>query len=107
MTPAQIEGVLADLCIPYFAQFWSMQKEDGQWVHRGEYPELGISVESAGSELELVEELEIQRARFLIALRREGKEAPPVRSPVPGARTGLSMMPVDELVRRAQAAADE
>lgn len=83
-TDASLEGMrLRDfLCIPYRLHAEAVEREDGAWIRRLRYPELGdFYTESIDVEAALVA---LERQRFLEILRLvESGQRPPVpRSPV-------------------------
>jgi hypothetical protein len=55
--------------------------DDGSWVRTLTYPELGCRVEGEHM-MELVEAIEIERARALIRAVEKGERIRPVREPV-------------------------
>ena len=96
----QLEDVEEYLAIPYVAVFYSLEKEDGNWVRVAEYPELGCLIE-AYSEPDLMEMLEDERVRTIVAICERGDEPPRPRPPLCSGSSGLSELPIDLLFRRA------
>jgi hypothetical protein len=94
------EDVEEYLAIPYVAVFYSIEKEDGEWVRRAEYPELGCVIESI-AEPDLMEMLEDERVRTIVSLCEQGLEPPRLRPPIESGFSGLSELPIDMLFRRA------
>jgi hypothetical protein len=95
-----MDAVLAQyLAIPYVAEFYSVER-DGRWVRCGEYPELGCTSEG-GSELVVMENLEIERVRTLVRMVRAGERPPEPRAPLTSGVSGLSALPLEELLARA------
>jgi hypothetical protein len=88
------------LSIPYTAVFYSIEREDGVWVRRGEYPELGC-VSEGQSQLDVMERLEDERVRAIAAIRSNGDEPPMPRPPLTSGASGLSELPVHQLYERA------
>jgi hypothetical protein len=64
------------LAIPYVAVFYSVEKSGGEWLRRGEYPELPDCAVEAETALEAMELLEAARVRVIFELCQRG-EAPP------------------------------
>jgi hypothetical protein len=98
----RLEDVEEYLAIPYVAVFYSTEREDGEWVRRAEYPELGCMIE-AYNEPDLMERLEDERVRTIVAMREQGEEPPRPRPPLTSGVSGLSELPLDQLFRRAMA----
>lgn len=95
-----LDDVVEYLAIPYVAVFYSVELEDGEWVHRAEYPELGCVIE-AGSEPDLMERLEDERVRTIVAMCERGEIPPRPRQPLRSGVSGLSELPVAQLFARA------
>jgi len=102
----QLSDVYEYLQIPYVALFYSAQREDGEWVRRAEYPELGCVVEAI-SEPDLMERLEDERVRTIVAICERGDDPPRPRPPLRSGSSGLSELPVAQLYRRAMGISPE
>ena len=100
----KFEDVAEYLAIPYVAVFYSTEKDNGEWVRRAEYPELGCVIESV-SEPDLMERLEDERVRTIVSLCERGLVPPRIRPPIDAGFSGLSELPIDELFRRAMGTA--
>jgi predicted RNase H-like HicB family nuclease len=100
-----IETALVDLheylAIPYVAVVYSVERDDGEWVRRAEYPELPDCWAEAVSATDAIEQLEEARVRVLIELQRRGEEPPRPRPPLRSGVSGLSRQPLEDLLRRA------
>jgi electron transfer flavoprotein alpha/beta subunit len=93
------------MAIPYVAVVYSVEKPDGEWVRRAEYPELpGCSAE-APDVLTAIDKLEAQRVRHLVNAFRRGEDIPVPRPPLKSGASGLSGEPVDWLLEEADQAA--
>lgn len=87
------------LAVPYVAVVYSVERSDGTWWRRAEYPELpGCAVE-APSATEAMERLEQARVEFIVAALARGEEVPVPRPPLPSGVSGLSGQPVREILR--------
>lgn len=95
-----ISDVYEYLAVPYVAVFYSVERENGEWVRRAEYPELGCVVEAL-SEPELMESLEDERVRTIVAILKRGDEPPRPRPPLRSGVSGLSELPLGQLFQRA------
>jgi hypothetical protein len=92
---------LADhLAVPYVAIVYSVERPDGTWWRRAEYPELPGCAAEAPSAVESMELLERQRVRLIAAAYAGGAEIPVPRPPLPGV-SGLSGRPLAEVLREA------
>jgi len=96
----QLEEVEEYLAIPYVAVFYSLEKDDGEWVRVAEYPELGCMIEAI-NENDLMELLEDERVRTIVAICERGEVPPRPRAPLGSGVSGLSELPLDMLFRRA------
>jgi predicted RNase H-like HicB family nuclease len=88
------------LAVPYVAVFYSVERPDGSWWRRAEYPELSGCAAEAPSAVEAVELLERQRIRVIAAAYARGEEIPVPRAPLPGV-SGLSGQSLAEVLREA------
>ena len=92
------------LAVPYVAVVYSVERPDGSWWRRAEYPELpGCAVEAPNA-ADAMELLEQERVRLIVAAHERGEEIPVPRPPL---RTvsGLSARPLREIVREAGSSA--
>jgi predicted RNase H-like HicB family nuclease len=88
------------LAVPYVAVVFSVERPDGTWWRRAEYPELpGCAVE-APSAVDAMELLERTRIRLICAAYARGEEIPVPRLPLPGV-SGLSGQSLAEVLREA------
>ena len=69
------------LAAPFTLRSETLLKEDGSWLRTLTYPELGARVEGEHM-MELVEAIEIERARVLIRAIEKGERIDPVREPI-------------------------
>jgi predicted RNase H-like HicB family nuclease len=91
------------LAVPYVAVVFSVERPDGSWWRRAEYPELpGCAVEAPSAE-EAMELLELERIRLIVTALARGDEVPVPRPPL-RAVSGLSGRPLREIVREAEGA---
>jgi predicted RNase H-like HicB family nuclease len=81
------------LKIPYILQASSIEKEDGRWVRRAEYPELPHCAAESYSIVEAIEAVEVLRVEILAKMLREGHTPPAPRPPLD------SIDPTEELRR--------
>jgi predicted RNase H-like HicB family nuclease len=88
------------LAVPYVAVVYSVERPDGTWWRRAEYPELPGCAAEASSALEAIERLERQRVRLIAAAYASGEEIPVPRPPLPGV-CGLSGQSLAEVLREA------
>jgi len=70
------------LAVPYVAVVYSVERPDGTWWRRAEYPELPGCVAEASSAVEAIERLERQRVRLIAAAYASGEEIPVPRPPL-------------------------
>jgi predicted RNase H-like HicB family nuclease len=70
------------LAVPYVLVIESVERPDGEWVRRAEYPELpGCAVE-AYSAVEAIAKLEEERVRCIQRLLDDGEPVPVPRPPL-------------------------
>jgi hypothetical protein len=97
------EPELADLneylAIPYVAVFYSVERPDGAWRRRGEYPELPDCVVEGESALEVTEQLEAARVRVIFTLCQRGETPPRPRPPLSSGVSELSWGLLENLRR--------
>jgi len=93
------------LAIPYVAVIYSLEREDGEWVRRAEYPELPECAAEAESATEAIELLEAERVRVIVEMVRRGDEPPRPRPPLRSGVSGLSSLPSRELFLMVQSKA--
>ena len=75
-------GLAYYLAIPYMLAVESVEKPDGDWVRRAEYPELPGCFAEATSAVEAIEALERERRRVLRRLWDHGRPIPVPRPPL-------------------------
>jgi predicted RNase H-like HicB family nuclease len=90
------------LAVPYVAVVYSVERPDGSWWRRAEYPELPGCAAEADSAVEAMELLERQRIRLISEAYARGEDIPVPRPPLPGV-SGLSGQSLAEIVREAAA----
>jgi predicted RNase H-like HicB family nuclease len=83
------------LAIPYTLVMESVEKPDGTWIRRAEYPELPGCVAEAVSPLDALDKLEEARVRYILGRLRRGEPVPAPRPPL-RSRTASAMQ---ELLR--------
>jgi predicted RNase H-like HicB family nuclease len=88
------------LAVPYVAVVYSVERPDGTWWRRAEYPELPRCAAEAPSAVEAMELLERQRVRLIAAAYARGEEIPVPRPPLPGV-SGLSGQSLAQVLREA------
>ena len=81
------------LTAPFLFRGESVPAESGGWTRVASYPELGCQV-SGENMMEVVEELEVQRVRMLVAAVEHG-------DPIPSLRPSLADDGLEPLLRRA------
>jgi predicted RNase H-like HicB family nuclease len=86
------------LAVPYVAVVYSVERPDGTWWRRAEYPELPGCAAEAPSAADAMERLEQERVRLIVAAHARGEETPVPRPPLPGV-SGLSGRPLSEILR--------
>lgn len=70
------------LAVPYLLVLESVQRPDGEWVRRAEYPELPGCVAEAQSAVEAIDRLDAERERIIEALWQRGAAIPVPRPPL-------------------------
>jgi predicted RNase H-like HicB family nuclease len=70
------------LRVPYLLQSSAMQREDGTWLRRVEYPELPDCVSQESTLLAALDELDRRRVRVILGLLRDGQAPPLPREPL-------------------------
>jgi predicted RNase H-like HicB family nuclease len=89
---AQVSSLTPEeyLAVPYVLVMESVEKPDGNWIRRAEYPELPGCVAEAHSPLEALDRLEDARVRYILERLGRGEPVPvprpPLRSRVPSAQ---------------------
>ncbi len=78
------------MAIPYVAVVYSLEKPDGTWVRRAEYPELPGCAAEAGNILTAIDRLEEQRIEYLSEAFHRGDEIPVPRPPLRSGASGLT-----------------
>ena len=96
----KFEDIEEYLALPYVAVFYSIENDQGEWVRRAEYPDLGCVIESV-SQPDLMERLEDERVRAIVSMCERGFEPPRLGAPIRNGFSGLSELPIDQLFRRA------
>jgi predicted RNase H-like HicB family nuclease len=76
------------LAIPYVLVMESVEKEDGDWIRRAEYPELPGCVAEAFSPLDAIDQLEEKRVRFIMERLERGEPIPVPRPPLRASAEG-------------------
>jgi predicted RNase H-like HicB family nuclease len=90
----------ARLAVPYAAVVYSVERPDGSWCRRAEYPELPGCAAEASSAADAMDLLEEERVRLIVAAHARGDELPVPRPPLSGV-SGLSGRPLSEILRAA------
>jgi predicted RNase H-like HicB family nuclease len=85
------------LAVPYIAVVYSVERPDGTWWRRAEYPELPGCAAEAPSAADAMERLEEERIRLIATAHAQGEELPVPRPPLPGV-SGLSGRPLREIL---------
>jgi hypothetical protein len=89
------------LAVPYVAVVYSVERPDGSWWRRAEYPELpGCAAEAPYAE-DAMELLEQERVRLIVATHARSEEVTVPRPPLRSGVSGLSARPLREIVREA------
>jgi predicted RNase H-like HicB family nuclease len=91
------------LAVPYVAVVYSVERPDGAWWRRAEYPELPGCAAEAPSAVDAMERLEHERIRIIAAAHARGEELPVPRPPLPGV-SGLSGRSLREILREVEGA---
>jgi predicted RNase H-like HicB family nuclease len=86
------------LAVPYVAVVYSLERPDGSWWRRAEYPELPGCAAEARSAVDAMDLLERQRVRLIAAAYARGEDIPVPRPPLPGV-SGLSGRSLAEVLR--------
>ncbi|MFF3573950.1 hypothetical protein [Nocardia jiangxiensis] len=87
------------LAVPYVAVVYSVQRSDGSWWRRAEYPELPGCAAEARSAAEAMDLLEQQRIRLIVAAHARGEQSPIPRPPLAAGVSGLSGQPLRGIMR--------
>ena len=69
------------LAVPYVLVVDSIQRPDGEWVRRAEYPEIGCVCEGA-TPIEAMERLEAARVSYILERLARGEPIPVPRPPL-------------------------
>jgi predicted RNase H-like HicB family nuclease len=70
------------LAIPYMLAVESVEKPDGDWVRRAEYPELPDCYAEAYAAVDAIEKVEERRVQCLKEMLERGEEIPVPRPPL-------------------------
>jgi predicted RNase H-like HicB family nuclease len=70
------------LAIPYLLILETVERPDGEWLRRAEYPELPGCVAEAYSAVEAIDKLEDERERIIQQLWERGEPIPAPRPPL-------------------------
>lgn len=70
------------LAVPYLLAIESIERLDGEWVRRAEYPELPDCVAEAYSAIEAIDKLDEERMRILRKMLDHGAPIPVPRQPL-------------------------
>ena len=70
------------LAIPYLLAIESVERPDGEWVRRAEFPELSGCVAEAYSAVEAMDRVEQERLRIIQDLWARGAPIPAPRAPL-------------------------
>lgn len=70
------------LRIPYTMLIAAVQRPDGAWVRRAEYPELPGCIAETDSPLDAIDQLEALRERFIRGRLARGEQIPTPRPPL-------------------------
>lgn len=70
------------LRIPYILEASSIEKEDGRWIRRAEYPELPNCAAESYSIVDAIAAVEMLRVEVLAEMVREGLSPPVPRPPL-------------------------
>jgi hypothetical protein len=88
--------LMEDLAVPYVAVMYSVE-EDGEWIRRAEYPELGCVAQSY-SALDAMEKLEMLRIRTIVEMHNRGEDPPRPRPPLRSGFATLGALDLDQLL---------
>lgn len=89
------------LAIPYVAVVYSVERAEGEWVRRAEYPELPDCAAEARTAAEAMDRLEQRKVEIIAAALAHGEALPRPRPPLPSGACGLSAETVASVIRRA------
>jgi len=92
------------LAIPYMLAVESIEKPDGDWVRRAEYPELPDCYAEAFGAVDAIEKVDERRVQVIKDMLERGEEVPVPRPPLIGSdgdaldreRLGFARWLVDE-----------
>jgi predicted RNase H-like HicB family nuclease len=70
------------LAVPYMLAVESVEKPDGDWVRRAEYPELPDCYAEAFAAVDAIEKVEERRVQCLKDMLERGEEIPVPRPPL-------------------------
>jgi predicted RNase H-like HicB family nuclease len=92
------------LAVPYMLAVESVEKSDGDWVRRAEYPELPDCYAEAFAAVDAIEKVDERRVQVIKDMLERGEEVPVPRPPLIGAeaepldrdRLGFARWLVDE-----------
>lgn len=87
------------LAVPYVAVVYSVQRPDGSWWRRAEYPELPDCAVEAPAAADAMDLLEHERIRIIAAAHARGADLPAPRPPLAAGISGLSGRPLSEILR--------
>ena len=99
-TETELAELQEYLAIPYVAVVYSVDKGNGEWLRRAEYPELPDCAAEADSADDAMQQLEEERVRILLDFHARGEVPPRPRPPLTSGVSGLSAMPVEVLMRK-------
>jgi predicted RNase H-like HicB family nuclease len=94
------------LAVPYVAVVYSVERPDGNWWRRAEYPELPGCAAEAPAAADAMELLERERVRIIVEAHARGADLPAPRAPLAAGVSGLSGRPLYEIVREVGEAAE-
>ena len=86
------------LAVPYAAVVHSVERPDGSWWRRAEYPELPGCAAEAPSAVEAMDLLERERIRLIVAAHARGEQLPVPRPPLAAGVSGLSGRPLRRIL---------
>ncbi|HET6317580.1 MAG TPA: hypothetical protein VFG86_14055, partial [Chloroflexota bacterium] len=70
------------LAVPYMLAVESIEKPDGDWVRRAEYPELPDCYAEAFAAVDAIEKVEERRVQLIKEMLERGEEVPVPRPPL-------------------------
>lgn len=88
------------MAIPYVVVVYSVERPDGEWVRRVEYPELPGCAAEDDDVLTAIDRADAERVRFLASAFARGDEIPVPRPPLKCRTSGLSDEPVVTVLER-------